>query len=79
MKNKEAQIARDIVCAMMNKKFIFDPKKILNKTLLFGTSKIDEEPIMNKIIQVLPLDNDDFYIEHPEGLNSFTLKREDRR
>ena len=66
IKNKEAQIARDNVFALINDKFTFDPKKILNKTLLFGTSKIDEELIMDKIIQALPPDNDDFYIEHPE-------------
>ena len=34
MKYKEAQIARDNVSALMNEKFIFNPKKILNKTLL---------------------------------------------
>ena len=34
MKNKEAQIPRDNVSALMNEKFIFNPKKILNKTLL---------------------------------------------
>ena len=79
MKNKEAQIARDNVSALMNEKFIFDPKKILNKTLLFDTSKIDGELIMDKIIQALPPDNDDFYIEHLEGSDSFTLKREDGR
>ena len=79
MKNKAAQIARDNVSALMNEKFVFDPKKILNKTLLFDTSKIDEELIMDKIMQVLPPDNDEFYIEHPEGSNSFTLKREDGR
>ena len=41
------------------------------------TSKIDEELTIDKIIQALPPDNDDFYVEHPEGSNSFTLKRED--
>ena len=51
----------------------------LDKTLLFDTSKIDEKLIMDKIIQALLPDNDDLYIEHPEGSNSFTLKREDRR
>ena len=79
MKNKAAQIARDNVSALMNEKLVFDPKKILNKTLLFDTSKIDEELIMDKIIQALPPDSDESYIEHPEGSNSLTLKREDGR
>ena len=34
MNYKEAQIARDNVSALRNEKFIFNPKKILNKTLL---------------------------------------------
>ena len=79
MKNEAAQIARDNASALMNEKLIFDPKTILNKTSLFYTSKIDEELIMDKLIQALPPDNDEFYIEHPEGSNSFTLKREDGR
>ena len=79
MKNKAAQIARDNVSALMNEKFVFDPKKILNKNLLFHTIKIDEELIMDKIIQALPPHNDEFYIEHPEGSNSFKLKREGER
>ena len=79
MKNKPAQIAMDNVAALMNEKLAFDPKKVLNKTLLFHTSKIDEELIIDKFIQALPPDNDEFYIEHPEGSNSFTLKREDGR
>ena len=38
MKNKAAQLARDNVSALMNEKLAFDPKKILNKTLLLDTS-----------------------------------------
>ena len=63
----------------MNRKFNFDPKKILNKTLLFDTKKIDENIIMDRIIEALPLTNDGFYIEHPVGSNSFTLKQEEGR
>ena len=48
----------------MNGKFSFDPKKMLNRTLLFDTKKIGEEIIMDRIIQALPADNDEFYIEH---------------
>ena len=63
----------------MNGKFNFDPQKILNKTMLFHTTKIDEEIIMDRIIEVLPPTNDECYIEHPVASNSFTLKREDGR
>ena len=79
MEHKAAQIARDNVSALMNERLVFDHREILNKTLLLDTIKIDEELIMDKIIQALPPDNDEFYIEHPEGSNSFTLKREDGR
>ena len=74
MKNKAAKRARDNASALMNEKLVFYPKKILNKTLLFDISKIGEELIMDKIMQALPPGNDEFYIEHPKGSNSFTLK-----
>ena len=79
MKNREQQIARDNVSALMNGKFIFDPKIILNKTLLFDTTKIDKEMIMDMIIHALPTHIDKFYTEHPIGSSSFKLKREDGR
>ena len=64
----------------MRGEFNFSPKKILNKTLIFDTTKIDEEIIMDKIIEALnDKTNDEFYIEHPPGSNYFTLKREDGR
>ena len=79
MKNREQQIARENASAIMNGKFSFDPKEILNKPLPFDTTKIDEQITMDMIIHALPADNDDFYTEHPIGSNSFTLKREDGR
>ena len=79
MKNKEGQIARDNVSKLMCGEFNFDPKKILNKTLLFNTKKIVEEIIVDRIIEALLPTNDEFYIEHPVGSNAFTLKREDGR
>ena len=43
-------------------------QKILNKTLIFDTSTIDEEVIMDRVIDALNgRTNDDFYIEHPAG------------
>ena len=69
----------DDVTTLMNGKFNFDPQKILSKTMLFHTTKIDEEIIMDRIIEALPQTNDECYIEHPVTSNSFTLKREDGR
>lgn len=53
MKNKELKIARNNISALMA-----DQKKILNKTITFDTSKVDEKMIMDKIIENLPSDND---------------------
>ena len=61
----------------MHGKFDFSFKNILNKTILFDTSKINQEEIMDKIINDSL--NDEYYIDHPEGSNSFILKREDGR
>ena len=41
----------------MLREFNFDPKRILNKTLIFGTSIIDEEIIIDRIIDTI---NDPF-------------------
>ena len=77
MKNKELQIARENVFALMEGKFSFLPEKILNKTILFNVSRVDEEIIMDKIIKNLPSTNDEFYIIHEPGTNSFSLRHED--
>ena len=77
---KKAQIARNNVSKLMRGEFEFSIKSILNNTLLFDTSKRNKEIIMDKIIESLndPL-NDVYYIDQPDGANSFTLKREDGR
>ena len=80
MKNKEGQIGRDNVTKLMRGEFDFNLKKILNKTLIFNTTKINEEIIMDKITEALNYKtNDEFYIEHTVGSNYFTLKQEDGR
>lgn len=73
MGQEKGQIARDNVSKLMRGEFNFS--KNINKTLLFDTSKINEEVIMDKIFKSLndPL-NDEYYIEHPDGTNAFTLK-----
>ena len=77
LRGKESQIARENVTALMEGKFSFSPGKILNKTILFNVSKINEERIIDKIIENLPVDNHELYIAHEPGSNSFSLKRED--
>ena len=64
----------------MRGEFDFSLKNVLNKTLVFDTSKINREVITDEIIELIndPL-IDEYYIDHPSGINSFTLKREDGR
>ena len=40
MKEKELKLARDNVSALLQGKFVFDPERFLNKTVLFDTSKV---------------------------------------
>ena len=80
MKNIKDQVARDNVSKLMRGEFGFNPEKILNKTLMFDTNKIDEEIIMDMMIDALnDKTNDEFYIDHPVGSDYFSLKREDGR
>ena len=74
MREKEVKIATENVSALMRGKFIFDPEVFLNKTVLFGTSKIDEKI---KILENIPGDNDDIYLIHEPGTSVFSLRRED--
>ena len=77
---KEAQIARNNASRLMTVEFDFLIKNISKKTLLFDTSKIKKEVIIDKITELLNNAlNDKYYIDHPDGTNSFTLKREDGR
>ena len=59
-------------------KFNFNPKEILNKTLIFDMSMVDEEVIMDRIIGAIndPF-NDKDWIEHKPGTNYFTFRLED--
>ena len=76
-REKELKIARENVSALMRGKFVFDPEDFLNKTVLFDTSKIDEEKIIDRILENIPGDNDDVYLIHEPDTNTFSLRRED--
>ena len=79
MRDKELKIAGENVSALMRGKFVFEPEVFLNKTVLFDTSKVSEEKIVDKILESLPADNNDIYLIHEPCTNSFSLRREDRR
>ena len=44
--------------------------------MLFDTSKIDKQKIMNGILENIPGDNDDIYLIQESGTNAFLLRRE---
>ena len=76
MRGKELKIARENVSALMRGKFVFDPEVFLNKTVLFDTSKMDEEKKIDRILENIPGDNDDIYLIREPGTNAFSLRRE---
>ena len=58
-------------------KICFYSEVFLNKTVLFDTSKIYEEKIIERILENIPGDNDDMYLIHEPGTDTFSLRRED--
>ena len=56
----------------------FHLKTMLNKPQFFDLSQTTEYQIFDKIMECLPADNDEYYIQHSPGLAIFTVKREPR-
>ena len=53
---------------------------MLNKTLIFDITIIDEEMIISRITDAINSPyNDEYWIEHKPGTNYFTLGLEDGR
>ena len=76
--NRKTKAANENTRNLMIGKFNFDPREILNKTLIFDSSMVDEEVIIDRIIDAIndPF-NDKYWIEHKAGTNYFTLRLED--
>ena len=67
--NRQIEAAADNTNKLMLGEFNFSKKKkyILNKTLVFDTSNIDEEIIIDRIIEGINNKyNDEFYIKHQQ-------------
>ena len=61
--NKNIEMAADNTNELTLGEFNFRPKNILNKTLIFDTSKVDEEIIMDRIIDAFnDKTNDELFI-----------------
>ena len=54
----------------------FNPADCINKPLVFNLKKIREDQIIEKIIENLSKDNDEYYIEHTKGSNMFMIKQD---
>ena len=49
---------------------------MLNKPQSFDLNKTTEDQILDKIIEGIPTNNNEYYIEHSEGSSAFTVKKE---
>lgn len=58
--------------------FKFYSREFLNKSLLFNLKKTSEEKILDRLIKNLPEGNNEYYIEHRNGTNSF-CRRQDKK
>ena len=61
----------------MQRKIVFDPEWFLNKAVLFDTSKVDDKQIIDRILENIPGDNDDIYLDHEPGTHGFSLRHKD--
>ena len=78
--NEQTKVANENTGNLILGNFNFDPKVILNKRLIFDTTTMDEEIIIDRIIDAIgnPY-NDEYGIEHKPGTNYFTLRLENGR
>ena len=60
-------------------KFNFDPKEILDKSLLFDLKKASEDKIFDSILKKIPDKNNIYYIKHREETNSFRLRKDPKK
>ena len=77
MRGKELKIDSENVSVLMREKIAFDPEVFLNRTVLLEKKKIDEKKIIDRILENIPGNNDDFYLIHKPATNPFSLRRED--
>ena len=61
------EIAAENEETLLKGKFNFSSEKILNKTIPFDASLINEEGAGDKILEALPADNDKLNVLHEPG------------
>ena len=57
----------------------FNPPDCINKPLVFNLKKAREDQIIERIIENLPKDNDEYYIEHRKDSNMFMIKQDPKQ
>ena len=77
MKEKELKIARDNVSALMQEKFVFNPERFLNKTVLFWHLKSWWGTNHNRILKNICDNKDDVCPIHEPSTNPFSLRRKE--
>ena len=78
--NEQIKTGNENTKNLMLGNFNFDPKLILNKRLIFDTTIIDGNIIINRIIDATDNSyNDKYWIKHKPGTNYFTLRLENGR
>ena len=76
LQEKATKIAQNNSKLIAKNKYKFNVKELLNKGQLFDLNKTTEDQIMDKIMEGLPKDNDEFYINHTLGTNVFKVRKE---
>ena len=62
---------------LLSSTFDPNPEDILDKSIYFDLKKTSEKKILDRIIEKMP-NNDKYYIEHRERINTFCLRRDKR-
>ena len=75
----EQKIVENNLKLLLSGKFDFDPKEILDKSLLFDLEKTSEDKIFDPILKKIPDKNDIYYIKHREGTNAFRLRKDPKK
>ena len=76
LNEKASEIAIGNSGKIRKEKYKFDLKNMLNKGQLFDLTKASEDQILDRIIEGIPKDNDEYYVQHTPGTNVFMVRKE---
>ena len=64
---------------LLSGKFDFNHEEILDQLFLFDLNKRSENKIFDSILKKIPDKDDFYYIEHREGTNAFSLRKDPKK